>query len=201
MEIMEKDVEVNPRNGLPAAMSLFLLFVLISSAQAGVIYKCTQADGSVTYSSVSCPKDTVERERKGQTGGFSQNAGSYGSSADAENAAYAEKMLRDHDMRKRRIREARSQPLPPSEWRRRTDMRNARVGSGNASTYGMTARESRPKQKQLLDNSGGAINPRTGEFYAPAGNGYVGTRDGTFFAPAGPNGVTNTRTGEFIPVN
>jgi len=46
----------------------------------------------------------------------------------------------------------------------------------------------------------GAINPHTGEFYAPAGSGYVGTRDGTYYAPAGPNGVINTRSGDFIPV-
>jgi hypothetical protein len=49
--------------------------------------------------------------------------------------------------------------------------------------------------------SPGAINPRTGEFYAPAGSGYVGTRDGTYYAPAGPNGVINTRTGEFVPLH
>jgi hypothetical protein len=46
----------------------------------------------------------------------------------------------------------------------------------------------------------GAINPFTGEFLAPAGDGYVGTRDGTFYAPAGPNGIINTRTGEFSPL-
>lgn len=53
----------------------------------------------------------------------------------------------------------------------------------------------------IIDNGkgNGAINPNTGEFYAPAGDGYVGTRDGTYYAPAGPSGVTNTRTGQFIP--
>lgn len=47
----------------------------------------------------------------------------------------------------------------------------------------------------------GAINSVTGEFYAPAGPGYVGTRDGTYYAPAGPNGVINTRTGQFVPMH
>lgn len=47
----------------------------------------------------------------------------------------------------------------------------------------------------------GATNPYTGEYYAPAGQGYVGTRDGTYYAPAGPNGVINTRSGTFIPVH
>jgi hypothetical protein len=46
----------------------------------------------------------------------------------------------------------------------------------------------------------GKVNPRTGEYYAPAGSGYVG-RDGIYYAPAGPSGVINTRTGEFIPTN
>ena len=55
----------------------------------------------------------------------------------------------------------------------------------------------RDRQKQ----NRGAINPYTGEYYAPSGSGYVGTRDGTYYAPAGPNGVVNTRTGEFIPAH
>lgn len=51
----------------------------------------------------------------------------------------------------------------------------------------------------VTQNNNGAINPVTGEYYAPAGQGYVGTRDGTYYAPAGPNGVIDTRTGKFIP--
>jgi len=47
----------------------------------------------------------------------------------------------------------------------------------------------------------GAVNPVTGEYYAPAGRGYVGTRDGTYYAPAGTNGMIDTRTGQFIPVH
>jgi len=50
-------------------------------------------------------------------------------------------------------------------------------------------------------NNAGAINTRTGEFLAPAGEGYVGTRDGRFYTPAGPNGVIDTRTGQFIPMH
>ncbi len=48
----------------------------------------------------------------------------------------------------------------------------------------------------------GAINPSTGEYLAPSGNGgYTGTRDGRYYAPAGPNGVIDTQTGRFIPTN
>lgn len=48
----------------------------------------------------------------------------------------------------------------------------------------------------------GAVNPVTGEFYAPAGGGnLVGTRDGTLYTPAGPNGYINTRNGQFVPAH
>lgn len=57
------------------------------------------------------------------------------------------------------------------------------------------------KTRVLIDQNTGAINPRTGEHYSPAGPGYVGTRDGTYYAPAGPNGVINTRTGEYVPMH
>ena len=50
--------------------------------------------------------------------------------------------------------------------------------------------------------SHGAVNPVTGEFYAPAGGGnLVGTRDGTLYTPAGPSGYINTRTGQFVPAH
>jgi len=48
----------------------------------------------------------------------------------------------------------------------------------------------------------GAVNNRTGEYYAPVGLGaYVNVQDGTFYAPAGQHGVIDTRTGRYIPVN
>lgn len=56
------------------------------------------------------------------------------------------------------------------------------------------------QQQQFQPVNTGAINTSTGEFLAPAGSGYVGTKDGTYYAPAGPNGIINTRTGQFSPV-
>lgn len=48
----------------------------------------------------------------------------------------------------------------------------------------------------------GAVNPSTGEYLAPAGNGgYTGTRDGRYYAPSGPSGVVDTTTGQFIPTH
>lgn len=44
-----------------------------------------------------------------------------------------------------------------------------------------------------------AVDARTGQVYAPAGQGYVG-QDGRYFAPAGPGAVVDTRTGQVIPI-
>ncbi|MDD2581900.1 MAG: hypothetical protein PHR66_07900 [Desulfuromonadaceae bacterium] len=68
-----------------------------------------------------------------------------------------------------------------------------------ARTEEQEARQARARAEEVEVNTG-AINPYTGEFYAPAGDGYVSTRNGTYYAPAGPNGVVNTRTGEFSPL-
>lgn len=67
--------------------------------------------------------------------------------------------------------------------------------------FGRSGASSSPTRIEQPSGRSGAINPATGEFYAPAGTGYVSTRDGIYFAPAGPNGVVNTRTGEFVPAN
>ncbi len=51
-------------------------------------------------------------------------------------------------------------------------------------------------------NFSGAVNPRTGEFYAPAaGGGLTGTRDGRSLVPAGPSGYIDTRSGAFVPAH
>jgi hypothetical protein len=45
----------------------------------------------------------------------------------------------------------------------------------------------------------GNIITTTGELLIPAGEGHIGTRDGTYYTPAGPNGIIDTRTGQFLP--
>ena len=48
--------------------ALLVVLLLVSlPAWSARIYKCTQPDESVTYSDIECPKDSVERENKGQT--------------------------------------------------------------------------------------------------------------------------------------
>lgn len=48
---------------------LMALVVLLPwlSASAGAVYKCKQADGSVTFSDSACPDDTISREHKGES--------------------------------------------------------------------------------------------------------------------------------------
>lgn len=45
----------------------------------------------------------------------------------------------------------------------------------------------------------GLIEHGSGQYMPPAAGGYVDPRNGTFYSHAGPNGVVNTRTGEFRP--
>jgi hypothetical protein len=50
-------------------------------------------------------------------------------------------------------------------------------------------------------NSRGLIDTGSGQYMAPAAGGYTDPRNGTFYAQSGPNGVVDTRTGEFIPTH
>jgi len=55
------------------------------------------------------------------------------------------------------------------------------------------------RAQQQPQEQQGAIDPRTGEYFAPTGDGgYVGTRNGHVMAPAGPDQVVDTRTGKFV---
>ena len=54
---------------------------------------------------------------------------------------------------------------------------------------------------QSRRGDGGLIDPSSGEYFTPSGAGYTSTRNGTFYSRSGPNGITDTHTGQFIPVN
>lgn len=47
----------------------------------------------------------------------------------------------------------------------------------------------------------GAIDVNSGRYLAPAGSGYVDPRNGTYYIPSGPDGVIDSRTGEYAPVS
>ena len=56
-----------------------------------------------------------------------------------------------------------------------------------------------PRAGKPRHRADGALNPRTGEYYAPAGpSGVIDTETGEFYPKTGP-GFTNPKTGEFYP--
>jgi len=104
----------------------------------------------------------------------------------AEKAAIAK---REAEEKSRQEAEDKANRLASEQDRERRRKRNA-------------SEDSSPSHSSVNRASHGAVNPVTGEFYAPAGAGnLVGTRDGTLFTPAGPNGYINTRTGQFVPAH
>lgn len=94
------------------------------------------------------------------------------------------------------------------EYEHCLDIEKLKAGGNLADINQRRAQQAKQKQQQAhqaqeAENhrvNHGAINPFTGEFLSPAGDGYVGTRDGTYYTPAGPNGIINTRTGDFSPL-
>ena len=68
-------------------------------------------------------------------------------------------MLSDYRARQRSLRESQSMPLAPSEFRYRTDMRNARVGMQDPNRPGLTIGQRRAAQ-EALDSAVGAVQAK-----------------------------------------
>ncbi len=126
------------------------------------------------------PGDKAKRDSMLEHARILMNAG------DGPGAEQAEKVLNNMPYGK-----------PGDKSKRDSELERARILTGQSTGTPPEQAKHRgtnpPKQ--------GVVNPVTGEFYAPAGNGYVGTRDGTYYAPAGPNNVINTRTGQVAPLH
>ena len=71
----------------------------------------------------------------------------------------------------------------------------------SSATYPSAAATSPPSPSFPSPTSQGLIDTGSGQYMAPAAGGYTDPRDGTFYAQSGPNGVVNTRTGEFVPTH
>ena len=87
---------------------------------------------------------------------------------------------------------------PAREAREAQEAKEAKVARDKMLDWAINSSSARSRDDSDMINHG-ITDVRTGEFLAPAGNGYVSTRNGTFYTPAGSNGITNTRTGQFIP--
>jgi hypothetical protein len=83
-----------------ARFTLTLLVSAVSIVQAAGIYRCTQADGSVTLSDLACPADTLTREYQGEA------TGSRGSKAPAHDPYSIMEQVRGIEKREEAARKA-----------------------------------------------------------------------------------------------
>jgi hypothetical protein len=108
------------------------------------------------------------------------------------------------DVEQDKLLEARRNDRNLKRWRRELAERHGISATSRADQYqeqspGISV-NIQPNNHGRTGTSG-AIDTRTGEYFAPAGGGgYIDTGDGRFYAPAGPNGVIDSQTGQFIPI-
>jgi Domain of unknown function (DUF4124) len=213
-----------------ARLSRFILILLVSAApvvHAGSIYKCTQADGSITLSDVACPQDTVTREYKGEA---TSASGSEAGSSDhysvmeqvrriekRENAerkaAAKEQKGRDkgtHNSSRKRhqesaltYQEAKKKALAATgyhDYDNLSGMQRDRVDAEMEKFKHSPPRtEAKPVKPKVTRGKAGANKPCTGKSGAPVGGGMIGASDGTSCAPAGPDAALDTSTSRALP--
>jgi len=83
-----------------ARFTLTLLVSALPTVQAAGIYRCTQADGSITLSDLACPADTLTREYQGEA------TGSRGSKAPAHDPYSIMEQVRGIEKREKAARKA-----------------------------------------------------------------------------------------------
>ena len=209
-----------------ARMSRFILILLVSAAplgHAGSVYKCTQADGSITLSDVACPQDTVTREYKGEaTSARGAKAGAYDPYSVMEQvrriekrenaerkAAAKEQKRRDKETRtasrKRHpepvltYQEAKKKALEETGYHDYDNLSGAQRDRVDAEIekyrHSPSKSEAKPVKHRVKRGKAGTIKPCTGKIDAPVGSDMIGASDGTSCAAAGPNTVLDTRAG------
>lgn len=209
-----------------ARFTLTLLVSAVPIVQAGSIYRCTQADGSVTLSDVACPADTVTREYQGEA------TGSRGSKAPAHDpysimaqvrgiekrenaerkAAARERKARDKEARASRSRQPSERMLTYQEARQKA---MDAIGYHNYETLSQAQRDwvqeemakyrhGPPKSEAKRGTSSAkrgkakATKADAGEVCPSAGMGDGGSGNPSSCAPAGRNGKRDTTNGEVI---
>lgn len=203
---------------------IFVAFAISLFTEIGYsanLFNCVQPDGRVTFSDVECPDDAAHVDRmvyqKADTGGSlttpsiqdqlramesmrsasrrRQVAPSVGF-ADQE-ASFSTPQMTRGEAFKKAMKDAGYR-----DYSRLTGHQRDRVKKAMEKyDYAQSTEPSLSSTDGQEDKNKGAINPRTGEYLAPSGSGYVGTRDGRYYAPAGPSGAIDTRTGEFVNIN
>jgi ATPase subunit of ABC transporter with duplicated ATPase domains len=189
------------------------------AAIADVTYKCVNRGGKVVYTDIAldqtCTRLGQTPMRSHQTRDVRYDMGdgatydevtarqirnyraAKAAEARAEQFARQQQELVDRENR-RHEQEVKRQEALQKEVRRLSEQ--GRAGRNKARVLlGMEQEED--NQPPVVNKvNQGAINPSTGEYYAPAGSGYV-DQHGTYYTPAGSNGVINTQTGEYSPMH
>ena len=214
---------------IPASVARFTLTLLVSAVpivQAAGIYRCTQADGSVTLSDLACPADTLTREYQGEATGsresqapahdpysiMEQVRGIEKREKAARKAAARERKDRDSEGRAARSRQPSQRLLTYQEARQKaldatgyhdyetlSQAQRDRVHEEMAKyRHGPPKAEAKRATASGKRRTSGATRRGTGEGCAPAGKGDGGSGNLSSCAPAGRNGKSDTTNGEVV---
>lgn len=116
-----------------------ILSLVAATAQAGSIYKCKQANGSIIYTSAACPDDTVDKEFKGEYRDRGQQSSSYS----ASEIHLIQNQIKRIDKRK-------------AEERHQRDMRRQRDAVAKARRSEQARKQETPREfkeaKRILDD-------------------------------------------------
>lgn len=206
-------------------IGLLLMMLLAAPAFGASVHKCTQPDGSVTYSDSACPKDTVERESRGHTGRSSQeNAGAYNPYSVTEQARpIGERNRSEQRSRQGRTADA-ARPQQPADQQPAMTYKEARaraMDDAGYRQYGRLTKAQRdrvhramakynhlrpPPRKTAEQQPEEAAEQQpdlfvNGILATPVGGGnYIDSGTGHFLQGAA-GGVIDTTKGEFMPVH
>ena len=198
-------------------------------AQAGTIYKCTEPDGSVTFSNIACPDDTVKREHKVRTGdAFQERSDFYNPYSVVEQARridelrQAEQIQREEAAAQRRFQEATEKARqaagtsgsgPVLSYKEA--LRKATKDAGYRNYRNLTASQKETVRRKMAQYNHAPKPPRRAGMQPPqdkqllingvpaintGGGNYIDARTGNFLQGAA-GGVIDTKTGKFIPVH
>jgi len=168
-----------------ASVARFTLTLLVSAlpiVQAAGIYRCTQADGSVTLSDLACPADTLTREYQGEA------TGSRGSKAPAHDPYSIMEQVRGIEKREKAERKAAAKERKRDKVQE--EMAKDRHGPSKSEAKRATASGKRRKS--------GVARGDTGEGCASAGKGNGGGGKPGSCASAGRDGKSGTGIGAVI---
>ncbi|MES1934274.1 hypothetical protein T35B1_16796 [Salinisphaera shabanensis T35B1] len=187
---------------LAKALAALFLVLVLATAQAEV-FKCPQADGTVTYTDKGC-------DGRGKRLDIAQPVTIQPPSSYMEETRAMVEIAEKSQERKaawRRYKQKRAQdalrrrghtPYMPSNQTRYSDMPSV----GERMAQRRAEREAAKERRSAASDTGRPlVDPRTGQVLQPTGGGnYVNPRNGDVYTGAA-GGVVNTKTGRFSPTH